>query len=112
MRFAVSMTRLNEQLKRFLERIDVPDKNWKFSQADIHERKYWKHYMRADEACLTATSSPEAPWFIVPADDKKAARLIVSKIVLDTLESLKMTYPKVSAKRRHDLASIRRQLAK
>ena len=68
----------NEQRKRFLERIDEPDKNWKFSLADIHERKYWKHYMQAYEECLTATSTHEAPWFVVPADDKKDVRLIVS----------------------------------
>src|ERR1035437_3370706 len=75
----------NEQQKRFLERIDEPDKNWKFSLADIHERKYWKHYMEAYEDCLTATSTHEAPWFIVPADDKENSRLIVSQIVLDAL---------------------------
>jgi PPK2 family polyphosphate:nucleotide phosphotransferase len=101
-----------EQRKRFLERIDEPDKHWKFSLADIHERKYWKQYLRAFEACLTATSSPEAPWYIIPADDKKDARLIVSQIVLDTLDSLKMTYPKTTPKRLAELKSIRRQLLK
>jgi len=101
-----------EQRKRFLERIDDPDKHWKFSLADIHERKYWKQYMRAFEACLTATSSPEAPWYIVPADDKKDARLIVSQIVLDTLDSLKMAYPQTAPKRWVELKSIRRLLMK
>jgi len=101
-----------EQRKRFLERIDEPDKNWKFSLSDIHERKFWKHYMRAYEACLNATSAPHAPWYVVPADDKRNARLIVSQIVLDTLNELKMAYPRATAKRRRELKSIRRLLAK
>jgi PPK2 family polyphosphate:nucleotide phosphotransferase len=100
----------DEQRKRFLERIDEPDKNWKFSLADIHERKYWKHYMEAYEACLHATSTHHAPWYVVPADDKENARLIVSQIVLDALKELKMAYPKTTAKRRQELKSIRRRL--
>jgi len=100
----------NEQRKRFLERIDEPDKNWKFSLADIHERKYWKHYMKAYENCLEATSTYDAPWFIVPADDKEDSRLIVSQIILDALKGLKMAYPKTSAKRRRELKSIRKEL--
>jgi len=95
-----------EQRKRFLERIDEPDKNWKFSLADIHERKYWKQYMNAYEACLSATSTHHAPWYVVPADDKDNARLIVSQIVLDTLHGLKMAYPKTTAKRRRELKAI------
>jgi len=101
-----------EQRKRFLERIDEPDKNWKFSLADIHERKYWNQYMKAYEACLSATSSHHAPWYVVPADDKENARLIVSRIVLDSLHELKMAYPKTTAKRRQELKSIRKLLAK
>jgi PPK2 family polyphosphate:nucleotide phosphotransferase len=101
-----------EQRKRFLARIDEPEKNWKFSSADIAERGFWKQYMKAYEKCLGATSTREAPWYVVPADDKENARLIVSRIVLDTLEELKMTYPKTSAKRRQELLSIRKQLAK
>jgi PPK2 family polyphosphate:nucleotide phosphotransferase len=101
-----------EQRKRFLERIDEPDKNWKFSLADIHERKYWKQYVKAYEACLRATSTHHAPWYVVPADDKENARLIVSRIVLDGLEDLKMAYPKTTAKRRAELQSIRKQLQK
>ena len=100
-----------EQRKRFLARIDEPDKNWKFSLADIHERKYWKDYIKAYEACLQATSTHHAPWYVVPADDKENARLIVSRIVLDTLEDLKMAYPKTTAKRRTELQSIRKRLA-
>jgi PPK2 family polyphosphate:nucleotide phosphotransferase len=101
-----------EQRKRFLARIDEPEKNWKFSLADIKERKFWEDYMAAFEECLSATSTSNAPWFVVPADDKENARLIVSQIVLDTFEGRKMTYPKTTAKRHKELLSIREQLAK
>ena len=99
-----------EQRKRFLQRIDEPHKNWKFSLADVEERKFWKRYMSAYEECLSATSTREAPWYVVPADDKENARLIVSQIILDTLNGLEMTYPEVSAKRRQELQSIRERL--
>jgi PPK2 family polyphosphate:nucleotide phosphotransferase len=102
----------NEQRKRFLARIDEPRKNWKFSLADIHERKYWKDYMAAYEECLNATSTHHAPWYAVPADDKETARLIVSQIVVDALGELKMAYPKTTAKRREELTSIRHLLTK
>ena len=102
----------DEQRKRFLERINERDKNWKFSLADIHERKYWKHYMHAFEDCLSATSTHEAPWFVVPADDKENSRLIVSRIVLDALNEFKMGYPKTTAKRRRELNSIQKLLVK
>jgi len=102
----------SEQRKRFIARIDEPEKNWKFSLADIHERKYWKHYMQAYEACLQATSTHHAPWYVVPADDKENARLIISQIVLDALKGLKMAYPKTTAKRRRELKAIREQLLK
>ena len=101
-----------EQRKRFLQRIDEPEKNWKFSLADIEERKFWKQYMKAYEECLSATSTRDAPWYVVPADDKENARLIVSQIVLDTLDGLEMTYPKTNAKRRQELQAIRKRLAK
>ena len=100
----------DEQRKRFLERIDEPEKNWKFSLADVQERKYWKHYMKAYEECLNATSTNHAPWHVVPADGKENARLVVSQIVLDALRELKMTYPKTTAKRRRELKSIRKRL--
>jgi polyphosphate kinase 2 (PPK2 family) len=100
----------DQQRKRFLERIDEPDKNWKLSLSDMHERKYWKHYMEAYEACLNATSTHNAPWYIVPADDKENARLIVSQIVLDALRELKMSYPTATAKRKRELTSIRKLL--
>jgi len=99
-----------EQRKRFLARIDEPEKNWKFSLADITERKFWKHYMKAYEECLEATSTGHSPWYIVPADDKENARLIVSQVVLDTLRELKMAYPKSSTARRRELLAIRKQL--
>ena len=100
----------NEQRKRFLARIDEPDKNWKFSLSDIHERKYWKKYMEAYEDCLAATSTAHAPWYVVPADDKENARLIVSQIVLDAFDKLKMAYPKTTAARLRELKSIRKLL--
>ena len=102
----------DEQRKRFLQRIDEPDKNWKFSLSDIHERGFWKQYMKAYEACLDATSTHHSPWYVVPADDKDDARLIVSQIVLDAFNELKMAYPKTTAKRRRELKSIRKSLTK
>jgi PPK2 family polyphosphate:nucleotide phosphotransferase len=102
----------DEQRKRFLDRIDDPDKNWKFSDADVEERKFWDEYMTAYGECLSATSTGNAPWYIIPADDKENARLIVSAIVLDEFKALKMAYPKTSAKRRRELAAARKQLAK
>jgi hypothetical protein len=99
-----------EQRKRFLERIDEPEKNWKLSLADIEERKFWEDYREAYEKCLSATSTSHAPWYVVPADDKKNARMIVSQIVLDALAGLKITYPETSPDRRRELASIRKRL--
>jgi PPK2 family polyphosphate:nucleotide phosphotransferase len=101
----------DEQRKRFLERIDQPEKNWKFSQADIQERKFWHDYMKAYEQCLGATSTKDSPWYVVPADDKLNSRLIVSEVILDTLKGLKMAYPKTSEARRQELLSICAQLA-
>ena len=101
-----------EQRKRFIDRIDEPEKYWKFSLADIEERKYWKQYMQAYEACLSATSTKTAPWHIVPADDKKNARLIISHIILETLQGLNMSYPQPTSARRKELQVIRNRLAK
>jgi PPK2 family polyphosphate:nucleotide phosphotransferase len=101
-----------EQRKRFLDRIDEPEKNWKFSQADIVERGFWKQYRQAYEACLSATSTKLAPWYVVPADDKKNARLIVSTIILDHFKALNMSYPETDAKRQKELLSIRKQFMK
>jgi PPK2 family polyphosphate:nucleotide phosphotransferase len=99
-----------EQRKRFLSRIDEPEKNWKFSLADIEEREYWDDYMRAYEHCLGATSSHDAPWYVVPADDKDNARLIVARIVLETLKGLDLAYPITSEARRAELLAIRKRL--
>jgi PPK2 family polyphosphate:nucleotide phosphotransferase len=101
-----------EQRKRFLARIDEPEKNWKFSNADVEERKFWKKYMKAYEQCLGATNTSDSPWYVVPADDKENARLIVSQIVLDTFDELRMTYPKTSTTRRKELTWIRKRLTK
>lgn len=101
-----------EQRKRFLARIDEPDKNWKFSRADVEEREHWNDYMKAYQACLSATSTRQSPWYAVPADDKANARLIISQIILDTLRALKMEYPKLSGKQRKELRAIRQMLVK
>jgi PPK2 family polyphosphate:nucleotide phosphotransferase len=101
-----------EQRKRFVKRIDDPRRRWKFSQADVEERKYWRRYMKAYEACLGTTSTTGSPWYVVPADDKKNARLIVSRIIVETLAALKMKYPKLSESRLRELRSIRSQLTK
>ncbi len=100
-----------EQRRRLLDRIDDPAKNWKFSEADLKERARWDDYMRAYARCIGATSTRHAPWHVVPADDKENARLIISRIVLETLESLGMEYPKVSKARREELLALRKLLA-
>jgi len=100
----------DEQRKRFIARIDDADKNWKFSAADIEERKFWHRYMRAYEKCLSATSTRYAPWYVVPADDKRNARLIVSRILLDTVQALHLSYPKAGPERRRELRALRKRL--
>ncbi len=101
-----------EQRRRFLARLDDPDKNWKFSRSDFAEREKWQDYQRAYEACLAATSTETAPWHIVPADDKENARLIVSQVIVDALGELKMRYPKPDPGHRKELQSIRKLLLK
>jgi PPK2 family polyphosphate:nucleotide phosphotransferase len=101
-----------EQLRRLLQRLDMPDKTWKASRADAEEREYWKDYRKAYERALTETSLAAAPWWVVPADDKLNARLIVSQIVIDTLEGLKLTPPPVDAARKRELKEIRKMLEK
>lgn len=101
-----------EQRKRFIDRIDKPEKNWKINQSDIEEMKLWSHYMKAYEACLSETSTKHGLWYVVPADDKENARLIISQIILDTLKELKMSYPEPTNARRKELLSIRKLLAK
>jgi PPK2 family polyphosphate:nucleotide phosphotransferase len=100
----------DEQRRRFLERIDDPEKNWKFSPRDVEERKYWKDYRRAYEACLEATSTKHAPWYVVPADDKPNARLIVAEVVVRMLGELDMAYPRPDPARRRELLALRRKL--
>jgi PPK2 family polyphosphate:nucleotide phosphotransferase len=101
-----------EQRKRFLKRIDDPEKNWKFSIADVEERAFWNQYMQAYGKCLSATSTQAAPWYAVPADNKRNATLIVAQIILDTLAGLKMSYPQLDAERRMELQQIRARLVK
>ncbi|MCB9898613.1 MAG: polyphosphate kinase 2 family protein [Planctomycetes bacterium] len=101
-----------EQKKRFLARIDEPEKNWKFSDADVTERAHWDDYMRAYEDCLSATSTKHAPWYVVPADDKENARLIVAETVLETLRSLGLAWPETSDARRAELKRVREKLEK
>ena len=101
-----------EQRRRFLKRIDDPTKSWKFSRADMRERRRWNDYMRAYEECLSKTSTRHAPWYVVPADRKKDARLIVSQVIVNTLAGLNMRYPAASAAQRKDYPAVRRGLRK
>lgn len=101
---------IEEQRKRFLDRIDEPDKNWKLSKADIKMRDRWDDFQDAYRRCLSATSTTHAPWFVVPADDKKNARLIVSQIVLHTMQSLNLSYPEPSDAHRAELQDVRELL--
>ncbi len=99
-----------EQKRRFLERIDQPEKNWKFSPADVQERMHWKEYMRAYEDAIRNTATEEAPWYVVPADNKWFTRAIVSAAIIDALSSLHLHYPKVDAARLRELARAKRSL--
>ena len=100
-----------EQRKRLLERIDEPEKNWKFSHSDVQERKFWPEYMHAYEACLGATSTDDCPWHVVPADDKRNARLIIAETILELFRGLDMAYPVLTEARRDELQVIRASLA-
>jgi PPK2 family polyphosphate:nucleotide phosphotransferase len=100
----------DEQKSRFLERIDNPDKNWKFTAADAHERTHWDEYAKVYGACLEKTTTDHAPWYVVPADDKKNARLIISEIVLHTLRAMDMEYPKTTPQRHEELLEIKKAL--
>src|SRR5437879_4305920 len=99
-----------EQKQRFLARLDQPEKNWKFSIADIHEREYWDDYMGAYEDMIRKTAAPEAPWYVVPADHKWFTRLVVAEAVVDTLEGLDLAYPRVDADKRKELEAARKLL--
>lgn len=100
----------DEQAKRLVDRIDSPEKNWKVNNSDFYNRDFWDSYMKAYETCLNATSSEDAPWFIVPADNKENARLIVSQVVLDWFQGLNLEYPKVTKNRRQELLAFRSKL--
>jgi PPK2 family polyphosphate:nucleotide phosphotransferase len=108
-KFFLNVSR-EEQRKRFLDRIDHPDKNWKFNLGDVEERGFWNDYMRAYEQALSSTSTKESPWYVIPADDKKNARLLVSQVVNRTLESLDLKYPKLDRARLAELKASRKLL--
>ncbi len=100
----------DQQRKRFLARIDEPEKNWKFALADVKERQHWDAYMAAYESCLSATSTADSPWYVIPADDKKTARLLISETIIQTLRELGLSYPQVDDARRAELQLIRAEL--
>ena len=100
-----------EQKKRFMKRLETPEKNWKLSASDVHERKFWGNYMHAYEEAIRATASPHAPWFVVPADKKWFMRLMVAAAIVEAVEHLDLSYPKVDAKKKQELATIRAALA-
>jgi len=110
MKFFLNVSK-EEQGRRFLARIDEPEKNWKFSEADIKERGYWDDYMRAYQDCIKATAAPHAPWYVIPADDKWNMRLIVARLILNELEQLDIHFPKVTPARRKELQEIRKGLS-
>jgi len=101
-----------EQKKRFMKRLDRPEKNWKFSRSDVHERQFWGDYMRAYEEAIRATASKHAPWFVVPADKRWFTRLVVAAAIVEAVEQLDLTYPKVDAEKKKELARMRAALAR
>jgi PPK2 family polyphosphate:nucleotide phosphotransferase len=109
LKFFLNLSR-DEQRRRFLARIDETDKNWKFSEADLRERGFWQDYQQAYEDAINETATHYAPWFVVPADDKKTMRLIVASAVLDALRQMDMAYPSVSRERAGELQSYRSRL--
>jgi PPK2 family polyphosphate:nucleotide phosphotransferase len=111
LKFFLNVSR-REQKRRFLERLDQPEKHWKFSTADVRERAHWKGYMSAYEEAIRATASEHAPWFVVPADEKWFTRLVVAAAIVETLEGLDLAYPRVPDSKREELALARAQLAK
>ena len=111
LKFCLNVSR-QEQKKRFLDRLDKPQKHWKFSTADVHERRYWSDYMHAYEEAVTATASKQAPWYIVPADNKWFTRLVVAAAIVEAVEELHLAYPKVSEQKMKELRSVRAMLAR
>ncbi len=110
-KFFLNVSR-QEQRKRFLARLEEPEKNWKFSEADVRERKYWRQYMSAYEDMVRNTATPECPWYVVPADQKWFMHMVVGSAIIETLKSLKLAYPTVDLKRRKELQAARKQLEK
>src|SRR5579862_132857 len=111
LKFFLQLSR-EEQKKRFMKRLDTPEKNWKFSASDVHERKFWADYMRVYEKAIRATASKQAPWFVVPADNKWFTRLVVSAAIVEAVEQLDLAYPTVDAEKKKDLARVRAALAR
>jgi PPK2 family polyphosphate:nucleotide phosphotransferase len=109
LKFFLNLSR-KEQKKRFMKRLDEPDRNWKFSASDIRERRYWDDYMQVYDQAIQATATPRAPWFVVPADHKWFTRLVVAAAIVETVESLDLEYPKISAAQKEELAAARGEL--
>jgi len=109
LKFFLHLSR-DEQKKRFLDRLDRPEKNWKFSASDVQERKFWDDYMDAFEQAIRATASKDAPWYVVPADNKWFTRLIVAAAIVEAIEKLDLTYPKVDAEKKKELQEMRNAL--
>jgi len=101
-----------EQKKRFMERLDRPDKHWKFSPSDVHERKFWGDYMHAFQEAIRATASKRAPWYVVPADNKWFTRLLVAAAIVEAVENLDLAYPAVDAKKQKELQAMRAALSR
>ena len=110
LKFYLNLSR-KEQKKRFMERLDTPEKNWKFSAADVRERRYWDDYMHAYEEAIRATATKNAPWYVVPADNKWFTRLVVAAAIVEAVENLDLSYPTVSSEQKKDLAAVRAELA-
>ncbi len=110
LKFFLHLSR-DEQKRRFMQRLDRPDKHWKFSAADVHERQFWDDYMHAFEEAIRATASKHAPWFVVPADNKWFTRLVVAAAIVETVEELDLTYPVVGVEKKKQLAAARTELA-
>ena len=111
LKFFLNVSR-SEQKRRFMERLDEPEKNWKFSAADVRERGYWNHYMKAYEEAIRATASKNAPWYVVPADNKWYTRLVVAAAIVEAMEGLELAYPQVDPAQKRELAKARATLAK
>ena len=111
LKFLLHVSR-EEQKKRLINRLDNPEKNWKFSVADLHERKYWHDYMRFFEEAIAATASKHAPWYVVPADNRWFTRLVVAAAIVEAVEELNLAYPEVSPQQRKELMAARKEFAR